>query len=199
MKESFNQIVTEIIKPRLASKGFKKSGNTFRKEENDFLIIFDIWKSSWNTANDITFWFETGVFMKSYYRFMFNEDPKKSIRTNHCSMRLHAGSILNKGVPCYNYQLTENNEQSLRNEIIKDLDNSFLPLLNKLKSVEDILILGELDPIYCDSAKLFVGFALAEKGEKSKSKKLITEYLNYSKYNQIWIDRINAECDRLRI
>lgn len=199
MKESFNQIITEIIKPKLTSIGFKKSGNTFRRKENDFLIIFDIWKSSWNSANDISFWFETGVFMESFYRFMFNEESKKSIRTNHCSMRLHSGSILHKGVPCYDYRLTENNEESLRNEIINDLDNSFLPFLNKLKSIEDILIFGEKDPVYCGMTKLFVGFALSEKGEKNKSKILIKEYLNNAKYPQNWIDRINAECDRLKI
>lgn len=191
MKESFNQIITEIIKPKLTSNGFKKYGNTFRKKESDFILIFDIWKSSWNSANDISFWFEIGIFRESFYQFIFNEESKKSIRTNHCSLRLHSGSISNKGVPNYDYRLFENNAESLRNGIIKDLDNSILPFLKNLKSIEDILILEEKEPVYCNMAKLFVGFGLSEKGEINKSKTLIQEYLNNAKYPQNWIDRIS--------
>jgi hypothetical protein len=199
MKENFIKILSDIIKPKLINYGFKASGNTFRRQECDFLIIFDIWKSQWNSKEDISFWFETGVFIESFYEFMFNEKPIKTLRTNQCSLRLQSGSILRKGVPGYEYRLTKTNFESLKNEINSDLDNDFLPLLEKLKKIEDILVFGELDPVFCDKTKLFVGFALAKKGEKKKAHILINDYLHAARYPQNWTDRINNEMRRLNI
>jgi len=199
MKEVFNLILFDLIKPRLKDIGFKVSGNTFRRQENDFLIIFDIWKSSWNNANEILFWFETGVFRDSFYNFIFQESPPKTIRTNQCSMRLQAGSILRKGVPGYNYCIMEKNMKTMINEIANDLDNSFIPFLMKLKKIEDILIFGELDPVFCDKTKLFVGFGLAENGEKGKAETLINEYLQAAHYPLSWLQRIKSKSKSLNL
>lgn len=197
MKKVFEQLISGVVKPRLVQNGFKVSGNTFRRQESDFLLIFDVWKSTWHTANDITFWFEIGAFSPSFYEFMFDEKPKANIRTNQCTLRLQAGSILRKGVPCYNYQLLENTVENVQNEIISDLDNAFIPLLNKLKNIEDILILGDYGAHTME--KLFVAFSLAEKGKSLDAKMLIDEYLNAAKYPKNWVDRIVHESKRLNI
>jgi len=200
MKEIFQEIITKILKPKLKENGFKKFGNTFYREEKDFLLIFDIWKSRWNTSDRVEFEFETGVFRGSYHEFMFHEPIPKYIRTNHCSMRLHSGSVLRKGVPCYDYTLTDSTKQTVKLEIETDIINSFIPFLNNLRIIEDVLIFGEIEPLYNSQSKLFVGFCLAEQGELAKSSRLISEYLNQFKRSpQNWLDRIKEECKRLNI
>ncbi len=199
MKDIFKQILNEIIKPKLKENGFKVFGNTFHRQESDFLIVFDIHKSSWNSLNDISFWLEIGIYNETYYKFMFIENPPKLIRSNNCSIRFHSSGLIDNGVASQNYQLTKDTFESTTQKINSDLDNSILPFLNKLKHVKDVLVFGKIDPVYCNDTNLFVGITLAKKGEKAEAKKLINEYLQLGNYPENWVDRITEMSKRFNL
>jgi len=197
--EDFKDILTTLFKPKLKAIGFRTSGNSFYRTEDNFTLKFDIWKSQWNTSIDMTFWFDIGVFRPDYYEFMFHKGLPNYIRTNHCSLRLGSGSVLRKGVPQYSYRLTPQNKRELTEEIENDLDNSVVPFLTRIKNIEDVLEFKDLDPVYCSDTNLFVGFVLAQTGNIDRAQKLIVEYLSFARYPTNWVDRILAECDRLKL
>jgi len=199
MKEVFNDIVSNLYKPKFKEIGFKTSSITFRRKIYDFVIIFDVWKSVWNTNDEITFWFEIGVYREDFYEFIFDESGPKNIRSNHCSIKLSSGFVLNKESPQYAYKLNKKNKEKIIEEIENDMDCKIIPFLNSIVSIKDILKFKDLDNIYCDKANLFVGFALSKLNKKDEASKLIEEYLSTSKYPKNWTNRIIKECDILNL
>lgn len=198
MQDKYKEILFETIKPRFKAIGFKISGSSFSKKLDDLTVVFYVEKSQWNRANDISFWFRFGVFIDSFYEFMFNVKAPNPIKPNLTSIELRAGLLLKKENPNYNYHLKETNFDTLLFQIQEDLDNTIIPFLNSIKNIEDILSFEELDS-FCDKAKLIVGFSLAEKGNKKKAELLVNQYLNSAKYPLDWINRILIESKRLNL
>jgi hypothetical protein len=200
MKDKYNEILLNVIKPRFKPIGFKVSGSSFRKQIDDFTLVFNIEKSSWNTDKSITFWFNTGVFVESYFEFINNKKAPNPVRPAFLtSISLGAGTILKKSVRNYSYNLTETNFKFIVSELENDLDKRFVPFISNIKVIEDILIFEELDQIYCNEAKLIVALSLAKVGNLEKAELLVNQYLRAAKYPSNWIDRITIECKRLNL
>jgi|LakMenEpi03Aug12_release.lakeMendotaPanAssembly.Ray.scaffolds.fasta_scaffold846610_1 hypothetical protein len=169
MKEEFDNIIQSIVKSKLKNVGFNKTGTTFTKKESDFTIVLDIWKSSWNTSDQIMLWIEIGVFRNSFFKFIFHQDLQKKLRSNHCSIKTNAGALTNVELPNKNYTLTKSTVEKVSSELEEDLNKLIIPFISTLKSLEDLLIFERINPIKCTMTKLFVGLALAERNEKKIS------------------------------
>ncbi len=90
MKEVFDEVILNLLKPKFKEIGFTTSAITFRRKITDFVLIFDVWKSIWNSNDEITFWFEIGVYREDFYEFMFNESgPKNEIERAEISRILY--------------------------------------------------------------------------------------------------------------
>lgn len=61
MKEKFNKLISDTVKPFLKTIGFRKKGMNFYKKEDDLIFMFNFQNSQGNNFNQIKFFINCGV------------------------------------------------------------------------------------------------------------------------------------------
>ena len=199
MTTPLKEIIPESVKTELKQLGYKFSGSTFRKVTDQFTLIIDFWKSSFNTEDDVSFWFELGVFREDFYEFMFHEKSPKSIRSNKCSIKVGNGFLLGKGIPQQIYNLTPSTINSIQEQLKHDFENHVYSFVKKIETLKDLSEFQKLDPIYCDKVALLIGFGLAKIREIDKASEYVNEYLTSGNFPIDWKKRIVEESEKLKI
>ncbi|MFF2876129.1 DUF4304 domain-containing protein [Gottfriedia sp. NPDC057991] len=66
MEKTFKKIINEIIAPVFILNGFKKQGDTFAKENDDFAFVVKIY-DHWLDYDVVSFTLRTGIFTKELF------------------------------------------------------------------------------------------------------------------------------------
>ncbi len=61
MKEKFNQLITDTVKPFLKVNGFGKKGMNFYKKKDDLIFLFNFQSSQGNTFEQTKFYINCGI------------------------------------------------------------------------------------------------------------------------------------------
>jgi len=61
MKEKFNQLITDTVKPFLKANGFGKKGMNFYRKKDDLIFLFNFQSSQGNTFEQTKFYINCGI------------------------------------------------------------------------------------------------------------------------------------------
>jgi len=61
MKEKFNQLIAEVVKPLLKENGFTKKGMSFYKRNADLVFLLNVQNSQGNSSEQTKFYINCGI------------------------------------------------------------------------------------------------------------------------------------------
>jgi len=199
-KEIQDDIIKTIIKPRFKENRFKVSGLTLLKKEVDFVKVFNIQSSSWNTADEVKFTFNLGFFLPDTYEFWLGQPVPQNIKEYHCVFNLRPGPILKSGTNDYWYSINESrNLEELKNLIRAHVKTYYIPFFNKYNLITDLINLGEIDSTYYNMLTPHLALILAKKGNHELAEELISNYLKNGEYPDNWIKKLESEAKKVNL
>lgn len=69
--DALKLVINETISPLLKNEGFTRKGNNFAKECSDFSATVNIQGSKWNTAEEVEFFINTGIYIEQLFGTIF--------------------------------------------------------------------------------------------------------------------------------
>ncbi|GAB3571866.1 DUF4304 domain-containing protein [Hymenobacter daeguensis] len=92
-KESVSQLIKNVVKPAFKSAGFRIDGNTFRKEENGLVKVFNIQNSQFNTAYSAAFYFNAGLHFPLTYGWRYSWPLPARPMESDCQYRFRTDAL----------------------------------------------------------------------------------------------------------
>lgn len=180
----FNEIIKEIHS-LLKSCKFKKKGNNFYKDYNEFGHLINVQKSSWNTKEEIDFTINIGIFEPKYWS-AYNEKSNIPIfpKEIDCVYRERIGNL--KSNKDLWYKLDKYN-RDVKQGVMEDINLYALPFFERVNTYEKLLhFIEHTDIKHSPLAKLIL---FAENNEIQKAKSEYLTILN-NKTNETFKNRV---------
>lgn len=141
----FKEMLKDYLAPQLKNAGFKKKGQTWNRPVNDELVhVINVQKSGWSDSEEISFTVNMGLFVRPVYQIIWNREASKIIAESDCFPRFRIGRLPGKtaGKDIW-WELHDRLElSSVGNEIAKKIEEDGLPLLDRCRSIPDVLSLA---------------------------------------------------------
>jgi hypothetical protein len=126
----FDNLIKEIINPTLKNLGFKKNARNYKKIVNDIVQVFNIQKSQWNSADEITFTFNIGFFNSE----IFFETQSRSLP----NYPKEYDCFLNVGFAKW-YKMNKSiSYESLKNEIQSEIETNAVEIFTDYESLKSL-------------------------------------------------------------
>ncbi len=193
--EYFKEFLKNELKSFMNSKGFKTSGQHFFVENNAMIKFGSIEKSSWNTFNDFSFWFNISIFDKTAYN---NLQEFKSIskvpHNTYFNIIKTSVSALKEGKPNTYYLNLKSDETEFSNLILDDLRNIVIPFIESINTKKELLDLYKIAKnkngfigagIFKDLA---IGFLEIENGNKEEGLTYIKNWIKKERERGYWTE-----------
>ena len=146
-KEIQTEFIKTYLKPTLKSYGYKTTGQTWWKDMGDFFVVINLQNSQWNSKEDLSFCFNTGMALTNRLK-----DKKKAnfydivgiplrheiyLSEKRCQVLKERGGWLG-------YRITEKTDLNSFIEDFKiDFEDAILKPLDELKSIKDWIVFYE--------------------------------------------------------
>jgi|SaaInlV_125m_DNA_1040241.scaffolds.fasta_scaffold44348_2 hypothetical protein len=135
-QEIFNSLLKNFIKPYFKKIGFKTSGQTFYLENEGFIKIIQIQKSQFNSAENVRFTFNIGVF-DTYVNEKLNISIKKP-KPSDCVIEKRIGFLCPENKDTW-FSIDNSTDQELFSSNLKNIFNQYLlSYLDSFQSIEDL-------------------------------------------------------------
>ena len=135
MKEKFNQLIADTVKPILKVNGFNKKGMNFYKEKDDLIFIFNFQNSQGNSFDQTKFFINCGIHSTNIDRVIGKRDllePKEY----DCYFRKRISSIIESTED--GYFITEETDLQMLNSIIERDLKTVIKMFNSINSTNDL-------------------------------------------------------------
>lgn len=119
MKELFNEIISNVIKPLLKRDGYHKKGLNFYKKSEDLIFLLNIQKSHGNSSDNVHFYINCGIHSSKIDELLGKGEllEPKEYETHFCQ---RISSLVNSIEDGYTIN-AETNIEKLKSEIISDI------------------------------------------------------------------------------
>jgi hypothetical protein len=139
-KEKQTDFINTCLKPTLKNVGYQTSGQTWWKDKGDFFTLINLQNFSWNSKDSVDFCFNIGVAIKA----TMTDTDKKKPTVHDLTVYLRESYFLTDVRKDYKFRNKTGyvlNEQTDLNDFIAELkfdfENSILPTLDKLNSLQN--------------------------------------------------------------
>jgi len=139
-KEKQTDFINTYLKPTLKNVGYQTSGQTWWKDKGDFFTLINLQNFSWNSKDSVDFCFNIGVAIKA----TMTDTDKKKPTVHDLTIYLRESYFLTDVRKDYKFRNKTGyvlNEQTDLNDFIAELkfdfENSILPTLDKLNSLQN--------------------------------------------------------------
>jgi len=170
-----DQLITEVIKPILKRGGFKVVGNNFRKNEKDFIKVFNIQSSACNQDDNVSFYLNIGFLFPVLYELIDQQIPKVP-KEYDCTFRIRTESLTGRN---QSYRILPDTDLGyFQKLLINDLTDSVIPFFERYKEIEDCLKLrNEFDDQFA-SVDPYVGLTLIKNGRYNEGSEILDRYIS---------------------
>jgi hypothetical protein len=178
--EKRDKIIKEIIKPPFKASGFGISGTTFKKQEKDFLKIFNVQSSGFNLDDSVSFYLNLGLLFPIWFEIR-NEIIARSIKEYDCQFRIRTDSLTGRNQI---YELTpETNFEEFEILIRNDIEKHILPFFDKYSNLDDCKNLHKDFPSSWTGCRPLIALTMIKNGEVKKGDELLNEFLSTASEN----------------
>lgn len=143
-KDKQIEFIKTYLKPKLKEEGFRTSGQTWWKINDDFFVLINLQNSQWNSKEELSFCFNIGVGLTENL-----SDPNKK-RATHFDLatELREDAYLPEKRNKHKYRqdgwlgyfMTDKTDlEDFKNKLRNDFESYILPKLNGLETIQDCL------------------------------------------------------------
>ncbi len=138
MQQMLKEIIKDYIAPIFKAMGFKKRGNNFAKVVEDFALTVNIQSSRWNTAEEVEFTINTGIYTDKIFGTFYDFAPPQFPTEVNSVLRQRITEL--KKMPDHWYKLSsDSNIEELKKQIKADIENVIFPYFEQFNSIEDVI------------------------------------------------------------
>ncbi|MBJ6142697.1 DUF4304 domain-containing protein [Hymenobacter sp. BT559] len=135
-KDSVNQLIKTIVKPAFKIAGFRIDGNTFRKEENGFVKLFNVQYSQFNTYLSAAFYLNAGLYFPLTYGWRYNWPPPSRVKESDCQFRFRTGDLTGRHRA---YNVDENTDANQLAQAVKEEIDASIQWFASIKELGDCI------------------------------------------------------------
>lgn len=140
MKELFNRLITEKVKPYLKSEGFEKKGLSFYKSSGDLIYLFNFQNSRGNSADQTTFYINCGIHSTTIDKVIGakeNSEPKEY----ECYFQDRISALTNSSNDDFSID-KQTSIEKIATDILKELTTAiqFYNAINSTVELTDLMI-----------------------------------------------------------
>lgn len=172
--EQRDLLIKEVFKPTFKAAGFRIPGTTFKKQEKDFLKIFNIQNSAWNLDDHVSFYLNIGFYFPIVNELKGQEIPKNP-KEYDCIFRIRTDSLTGRN-QAYDI-LPETDLSELRTLIKTDLTDHVIPFFERYNELEDCLNLKNEFKDLHSSAEPYIGLTMMKNGNKELGEKILMNFV----------------------
>lgn len=138
MQQMLKGIIKETIAPLFKAMGFKKRGNNFAKDCGKFSLTVNIQSSRCNTAEEVEFTINTGVFTDKIFGTFYTFAPPQFPTEVNSVLRQRITELKNR--PDHWYKLSADTDiEELKKQIKADIETVIFPYFEQFNSIEDVI------------------------------------------------------------
>lgn len=156
--EDFDEILNGVILPFIEKNGFNKKGNNFLRKLYGIEHCFNIQKSKYNSASDISFTVNLGVYSECISRIVQKEFSKVNFPTvGHCFFSTRLGLLSHN--TDYWYKLTQKSKlEQIKAQLKNDLEKYLIPYFENYKSLNSIeeILKEKVDERLCSTNAFYL-------------------------------------------
>lgn len=183
MQQMLKEIIKETIAPLYKAKGFKKRGNNFAKDCGEFALTVNIQSSRWNTADEVEFTINTGIFTDKLFGTFYDFAPPQFPTEVNSVLRQRITEL--KNIPDHWYKLSsDTNIEELKKQIEADIETVIFSYFERFNSIDDVI--KEMEQ-YEEQGKYetphFLTILYHAYGYSDKAKKRIKESYKRAEYD----------------
>jgi len=146
MKERFDILVSETIKPLLKENKFKKKGLHFYHDTNDLVYLIGLQKSGGNTWDQIKFYINCGIHSKTIDRIIGKETCLKP-EQYECYYVKRISSVVKSEKD--GYLIDRETDSDVLNVLVSNDLKKVISLFNEVKSTSDLIqLMTEENKLY---------------------------------------------------
>lgn len=138
-------LVAEYVDPILAAAGFRKRGMVWNRKCSGVVHVLDIQLSQWNTAEEVSFTINLGVWIEAVWRACYDKSPPAWITPTKCWPALRIGQLLDGKDKWWSVN-SSRATAAVGAELRDVVANTCLPFLDRLDSCAAVLAAAEEDP-----------------------------------------------------
>lgn len=135
MKELFNRLITEKVKPYLKSEGFEKKALSFYKRSGDLIYLFNFQNSRGNSADQTTFYINCGIHSTTVDKVLGakeNPEPKEY----QCYFQDRISALTNSSNDVFSID-KQTSVEKIATDVLKELTTS-IQFYNAIKSTVEL-------------------------------------------------------------
>lgn len=135
MKEKFNNLINETIKPLLKSNGFSKKSLDFHKRKDDLIFLINFQKSHGNSFDETKFYINCGIHSTTIDQIIGrkeNSDPKEY----ECHFRSRISALIESETD--RYSIAEETDLEILAENISSDLKSVINRFDSIKNTDDL-------------------------------------------------------------
>jgi hypothetical protein len=134
MKEKFEQLIAESVKPLLKSQGFSKKGLNFYKNRGDLVFMFNFQKNIYNDFSQVDFFVNCGIHSTAIDT-VIGKSPLLQPKEYECYFRKRISSII--GSVKDGYSVVENTDLKAFGQTLTEDLKVVVALYDTIKSTND--------------------------------------------------------------
>lgn len=135
MKEEFNKLITETVKPLLKANGFGKKGLNFYKRKDEMIFLFNFQNSQGNTFDQTKFYINCGIHSSAIDKVIKRPELAEP-KEYDCHFRDRISSICESTNDGY-FISKETVWEPFTSAIIADLE-TVISMFDKINSTNDL-------------------------------------------------------------
>lgn len=135
MKEKFNQLIFEVVKPLMKQNGFTKNGMNFYKKNDDLVFLLNFQNSQGNTIDQTKFYINCGIHSTAIDKVIGKPEILES-KEYECYFKTRISSITNSADDGY-FITNATDLHTLYLTITKDL-KTVLAMYDNVKKTSDL-------------------------------------------------------------
>ena len=183
MQQMLKNIIKDSIAPIFKAKGFKKRGNNFAKDCGEFALTVNIQSSRWNTADEVEFTINTGIFTDKLFGTFYDFAPPQFPTEVNSVLRQRITEM--KNMPDHWYKLSsDSNIEELKKQIKADIETVIFPYFEQFITIEDVIREMEKNEVRgIKETPHFLTILYHAYGRTGEAKERIKEYYKWAEYD----------------
>lgn len=194
-QQIFESLLKDTIKPIFIDNLYRTSGNCFNQDFEDFMKLFEIQKSRFNTVDSVSFTFNIGIYDKISSRLVNENTTIKNPKPHDCIIEKRVGSLIPREKDIWYRIDIDTNKQIIEKQIYQDITQYVLPYLESFNTAKDILnaYITDNDPyIKSKGTDLYIAIHLLNMNRIDEGTNILKELKKKWRYNSFWLSKVES-------
>ena len=189
-KDLVNQLIKTVVKPAFKIAGFRTDGNTFIKEENGFVKIFNVQHSQFNSSLSAAFYLNAGLYFPLTYGWRYNWPLPSRVKESDCQFRFRTDNLTGRH---RSYDVDEGTDGKQIEQVVKSELDAVIHWFTSIKELRDCISAQKQVHSPSQTCTYDVALTYAELGNSAEADEIFKVFMIQRISNPVERERMLAE------